>query len=98
MREYRIQSSDAHWYVIMAFAGTSGSPQENLHNNSSHHASDSHATQSKPADRVRHCQVLSDDIPSAFLGEIGLVLLCCMECKTFVRGTVSLSFCGDTFF
>uniref|UniRef100_A0A8D0A453 WW domain containing adaptor with coiled-coil n=1 Tax=Sander lucioperca TaxID=283035 RepID=A0A8D0A453_SANLU len=31
--------------------GTSGSPQENSHNNSSHHGSDSHATQSKPADR-----------------------------------------------
>ncbi|KAG7527115.1 WW domain-containing adapter protein with coiled-coil-like isoform X1 [Solea senegalensis] len=33
------------------FAGTSGSPQENSHNNSSHHGSDLHATQSKPADR-----------------------------------------------
>uniref|UniRef100_G3PVK2 WW domain-containing protein n=1 Tax=Gasterosteus aculeatus aculeatus TaxID=481459 RepID=G3PVK2_GASAC len=31
--------------------GTSGSPQENSHNNSSHPGSDSHATQSKPADR-----------------------------------------------
>ncbi|XP_056277287.1 WW domain-containing adapter protein with coiled-coil-like isoform X1 [Pseudoliparis swirei] len=31
--------------------GTSGSPQENSHNNSSHHGPDSHATQSKPADR-----------------------------------------------
>lgn len=31
--------------------GTSGSPQENSHNNSSHHGSDSHAAQSKPADR-----------------------------------------------
>uniref|UniRef100_H3CR15 WW domain-containing protein n=1 Tax=Tetraodon nigroviridis TaxID=99883 RepID=H3CR15_TETNG len=32
-------------------AGTSGSPQENCHNNSSHHGSDLHAAQSKPADR-----------------------------------------------
>ncbi|XP_029930397.1 WW domain-containing adapter protein with coiled-coil-like isoform X2 [Myripristis murdjan] len=31
--------------------GTSGSPQENSHNNSSYHGSDSHAAQSKPADR-----------------------------------------------
>ncbi|XP_029971545.1 WW domain-containing adapter protein with coiled-coil-like isoform X3 [Salarias fasciatus] len=31
--------------------GTSGSPQENSHNNSSHHAADSHAPQNKPADR-----------------------------------------------
>ncbi|XP_054482031.1 WW domain-containing adapter protein with coiled-coil-like isoform X3 [Anoplopoma fimbria] len=31
--------------------GTSGSPQENSHNNSSHHGPESHATQSKPADR-----------------------------------------------
>ncbi|XP_039878375.1 WW domain-containing adapter protein with coiled-coil-like isoform X3 [Simochromis diagramma] len=31
--------------------GTSGSPQENSHNNSSHHGTDLHAAQSKPADR-----------------------------------------------
>ena len=34
-------------------AGTSGSPQENCHNSSSHHSSDLHGAQSKPADRVR---------------------------------------------
>ncbi|CAI5641913.1 WW domain-containing adapter protein with coiled-coil isoform X3 [Oreochromis niloticus] len=31
--------------------GTSGSPQENSHNNSSHHGTDLHGAQSKPADR-----------------------------------------------
>nr|XP_020479744.1 WW domain-containing adapter protein with coiled-coil-like [Monopterus albus] len=31
--------------------GTSGSPQENSHSNSSHYGSEPHATQSKPADR-----------------------------------------------
>ncbi|XP_047445677.1 WW domain-containing adapter protein with coiled-coil-like isoform X3 [Mugil cephalus] len=39
-------------HVVRGKNGTSGSPQENSHNNSSHHgAADSHATQSKPADR-----------------------------------------------
>lgn len=33
-------------------AGTNDSPQENCHNNSSHHGSDLHAAQSKPAERV----------------------------------------------
>lgn len=33
-------------------AGTNDSPQENCHNNSSHHGSDMHAAQSKPAERV----------------------------------------------
>ncbi|KAM9349256.1 WW domain-containing adapter protein with coiled-coil-like isoform 2-T2 [Symphorus nematophorus] len=38
-------------HTVRGKNGTSGSPQENSHNNSSHHGSDSHATQSKPADR-----------------------------------------------
>lgn len=38
-------------HAVRGKNGTSGSPQENTHNNSSHHGSDSHATQSKPADR-----------------------------------------------
>ncbi|XP_037643672.1 WW domain-containing adapter protein with coiled-coil-like [Sebastes umbrosus] len=38
-------------HAVRGKNGTSGSPQENSHNNSSHHGSDSHATQSKPADR-----------------------------------------------
>lgn len=33
-------------------AGTNDSPQENCHNNSSHHGSDMHAAQSKPTERV----------------------------------------------
>uniref|UniRef100_A0A3Q1II23 WW domain-containing protein n=1 Tax=Anabas testudineus TaxID=64144 RepID=A0A3Q1II23_ANATE len=37
-------------HTVRGKNGTSGSPQENSHN-SSHHGSDSHATQSKPADR-----------------------------------------------
>lgn len=47
-------------------AGTNGSPQENSHNNSSHHGADSHATQSKPADRVRCYTELPDTISLAF--------------------------------
>lgn len=42
-------------------AGTSGSPQENSHNNSSHHGTDVHTAQSKPTDRVRLWLELSDD-------------------------------------
>ncbi|XP_035526593.1 WW domain-containing adapter protein with coiled-coil-like isoform X2 [Morone saxatilis] len=38
-------------HTVRGKNGTSGSPQENSQNNSSHHGSDSHATQSKPADR-----------------------------------------------
>ncbi|XP_008275884.1 WW domain-containing adapter protein with coiled-coil-like isoform X3 [Stegastes partitus] len=38
-------------HAVRGKNGTSGSPQENSHNNSSHHGADSHATQSKPADR-----------------------------------------------
>nr|XP_043892041.1 WW domain-containing adapter protein with coiled-coil-like isoform X2 [Solea senegalensis] len=38
-------------HTVRGKNGTSGSPQENSHNNSSHHGSDLHATQSKPADR-----------------------------------------------
>ncbi|XP_073347046.1 WW domain-containing adapter protein with coiled-coil-like isoform X1 [Pagrus major] len=38
-------------HTVRGKNGTNGSPQENTHNNSSHHGSDSHATQSKPADR-----------------------------------------------
>ncbi|XP_028284382.1 WW domain-containing adapter protein with coiled-coil-like [Parambassis ranga] len=38
-------------HIVRGKNGTSGSPQENSHNNSSHHGADSHATQSKPADR-----------------------------------------------
>ncbi|XP_044076887.1 WW domain-containing adapter protein with coiled-coil-like isoform X2 [Siniperca chuatsi] len=38
-------------HTVRGKNGTSGSPQENSHNNSSHHGSDSQATQSKPADR-----------------------------------------------
>ncbi|XP_056248129.1 WW domain-containing adapter protein with coiled-coil-like isoform X3 [Seriola aureovittata] len=38
-------------HTIRGKNGTSGSPQENSHNNSSHHGSDSHAAQNKPADR-----------------------------------------------
>lgn len=38
-------------HTVRGKNGTSGSPQENSHNNSSHHAADSHAAQNKPADR-----------------------------------------------
>ncbi|XP_039999543.1 WW domain-containing adapter protein with coiled-coil-like isoform X2 [Xiphias gladius] len=38
-------------HTVRGKNGTSGSPQENSHNNSSHHGSDSHTTQSKPAER-----------------------------------------------
>ncbi|XP_035491338.1 WW domain-containing adapter protein with coiled-coil-like isoform X5 [Scophthalmus maximus] len=38
-------------HTVRGKNGTSSSPQENAHNNSSHHGSDSHANQSKPADR-----------------------------------------------
>ncbi|KAG7227308.1 hypothetical protein INR49_000312 [Caranx melampygus] len=51
-------------HAIRGKNGTSSSPQENSHNNSSHHGSDSHATQNKPADRVRQCPALSDETTS----------------------------------
>ena len=51
--------------LFFCFAGTSNSPQEMSHNNSSHHGGDYHASQSKPADRVRCTPVLSDDTAKA---------------------------------